>query len=60
MNWVSWAEFIALGGHGVYVWGAYGVALVCMIAEPLMAHRRRQAALQAALAQATTHNAANC
>jgi len=46
MSWNSWAEFIALGGYGFYVWGAYGGVLVCMLAEPLMAWRRHQKALQ--------------
>jgi len=28
MNWDSWSAFWAMGGDGVYVWGAYLVALV--------------------------------
>lgn len=27
----SLAEFLAMGGHATYVWGAYGVALVVMV-----------------------------
>jgi heme exporter protein D len=33
-----------MGGYGFYVWGSYAVALVCMLAEPLMAARRHRRA----------------
>lgn len=49
MNWTSWAEFFAMGGYGLYVWGAYGVVVVGMLAESLLARRRHRVALQAAL-----------
>ena len=43
MYWSSFAEFIAMGKHGVYVWGSVGVTALCMIAEPvLIARGRRQ------------------
>ncbi|MBL0730390.1 heme exporter protein CcmD [Piscinibacter sp. HJYY11] len=52
MNWGSASEFFAMGGYGLYVWGSYAVALLCMLAEPLMTaarHKRaRHNALQAA------------
>lgn len=35
------AEFLAMGGHGPYVWSAYGVALVVLVwlvARPLRRH----------------------
>lgn len=44
----SLAEFAAMGGHGAYVWGVYGVAAVLMtwlVVRPL----RRRAQLLAAL-----------
>lgn len=47
MNWNSATEFFAMGGYGVYVWGAYGVTAVWMLLEPLLAARRHRAALQA-------------
>lgn len=51
MNWHSASEFFAMGGHGLYVWGSYGVALLLMVVEPLLAAKRRKEALrQAALA----------
>ena len=49
MNWGSLSEFLAMGGYGLYVWGSYGVVLVLMVAEPLLArHRYRQALGQVA------------
>jgi heme exporter protein D len=44
MNWESPAAFFAMGGQGPFVWGSYGVALLCMVAEPLLAARRRHRA----------------
>ena len=45
MNWGSLSEFLAMGGYGLYVWGSYGVVLVLMVAEPLLArHRYRHGA----------------
>ena len=35
-----------MGGYGLYVWGSYGVALLLMAAEPVLARRRRLRALQ--------------
>ena len=42
MNWGSPAEFFAMGGYGLYVWGSFGVCALLMIAEPIMASRRRK------------------
>ncbi|MCG5499853.1 heme exporter protein CcmD [Ectothiorhodospira lacustris] len=36
-------EFLAMGGHGPYVWGSYGVALVVLVAELVLLSRRRTA-----------------
>jgi len=33
MNWGSAAEFFAMGGYALYVWGAYGVAAACIVLE---------------------------
>ena len=47
MNWGGTAEFFAMGGYGLYVWGSYGVTLLVMLGEPLLAaHRHRQARQQ--------------
>ena len=49
MSWGSAAAFFEMGGHGLYVWGAYGVAAVALMIEPwLAARRRRRAARRAA------------
>lgn len=52
MNWNSPAEFFAMGGYGFYVWGSYAVALLLMVAEPLLARRRHRSAIEAAAAAA--------
>lgn len=48
MNWESPAEFFAMGGDGFFVWGSYAVCLLCMLAEPALAARRRRRALREA------------
>jgi heme exporter protein D len=45
VNWSSPAEFFAMGGYGLYVWGAYAIALVCLVADPIFAARRHRQAL---------------
>ncbi len=47
MIWNSAADFFAMGGYGLYVWGAYGVTLVCMTAEPVLTAMRHRAAQRA-------------
>lgn len=46
MNWGSASEFFHMGGYGLYVWGSYAVALVLMLAEPVLAAKRRRKALE--------------
>jgi heme exporter protein D len=48
MMWGSVGEFIDMGGYGPYVWGSYGLALLLMVGEPLLAARRRRRALREA------------
>jgi len=45
MSWGSFSEFFAMGGYGLYVWGSYGVALLLMVGEPLLARHRFRKAL---------------
>ncbi|MCW5659848.1 MAG: heme exporter protein CcmD [Burkholderiaceae bacterium] len=45
MSWGSPAEFFAMGGYGLYVWGAYAVCLAAMLVEPWLARRQRHQAL---------------
>ena len=49
MNWHSAAEFVEMGGYGLYVWGAYAVAALVMVAEPWLAARRRRRAFDDAM-----------
>lgn len=45
MNWNSPAEFFAMGGYGLYVWGSFAVTAVCLTVEPLLLRQRRNTAL---------------
>jgi heme exporter protein D len=47
MTWNSASDFFAMGGYGLYVWGSYGVAAVCMAVEPVMAALRHGRARRA-------------
>lgn len=49
MQWHSLSEFLAMDGYGLYIWGAYGLTLVCMLIEPAMALARRRQAWRAAV-----------
>ena len=40
---MNWAEFLSMGGYGLYVWGSYGLALTAMGVEVLLLVRRRKA-----------------
>lgn len=39
------AEFIAMAGHGPYVWACYGIGLACLIALALSPLRARKSLL---------------
>ena len=54
MNWNSFADFVAMGGYGLYVWGSYGVTLVLMVGEGLLARHRVKAARDAAAMEHST------
>jgi heme exporter protein D len=41
MNWGSPAEFFAMGGYALYVWGSFGVCALLMVVEPILASKRR-------------------
>ena len=47
MEWHSLSEFLAMGGRGGFVWGAYGTFAVLVLVEPLLARWRHRAALVA-------------
>jgi heme exporter protein D len=39
MYWNSFTEFLAMGKHGLYVWGSVGVMAIAMLLEPLLVKR---------------------
>jgi heme exporter protein D len=48
MNWSSWADFFAMGGYALYVWGSFGMcAAVLALEVGLLALRRRDLAARA-------------
>jgi heme exporter protein D len=51
MNWSGPAEFLAMGGYALYVWGAYAVTVACLLVEPVLASRRHRRALADATMQ---------
>ena len=42
MHWNSLAEFLAMGNHGLYVWGSVAVMALLMVAEPMLLRRGRK------------------
>jgi len=44
MQWHDANEFFSMGGRGGFVWGAFGVAALLMMVEPVLAWRRHRAA----------------
>lgn len=36
------AEWFAMGGHGLYIWGSFAVSALLMIAEAVWVVRRRR------------------
>lgn len=50
-------EFFAMGGYAFYVWGAYGITALVVIAEVLSIRARRRAAITEARLTATAEAA---
>ncbi|HEY8330995.1 Heme exporter protein D (CcmD) [compost metagenome] len=43
MSFESFADFLAMGKHGLYVWTSYGISLAVLalnVALPILARRR--------------------
>ncbi|KDE40596.1 MAG: heme exporter protein CcmD [Nitrincola lacisaponensis] len=43
MSFDSFSDFIAMGGHGLYVWSSYALGLAVLLANiisPIMARKR--------------------
>ena len=45
MRWGSWAEFLAMGGYGLYVWVSFGATALGMLWEVLALRHRHAAAV---------------
>ena len=45
MQWNNAAEFFAMGGYGIYVWGSFGVTALALVVEVWLIRRRRAAAI---------------
>ena len=39
MSFESWSEFLAMGGHGLYVWLAYGASVLVVFANVVSVRR---------------------
>lgn len=48
MNASSFADFIGMGGYGLYVWGSLGMCAAVMAAELMLLRVRRQALVKEA------------
>lgn len=46
MNFDSISDFIAMGGHGLYVWIAYGVFTLVFVANVLIPKMKRREIIQ--------------
>lgn len=49
MSFHSFSAFIAMGGHGQFVWSAYGIALVIIVfnyVRPIMLKKRNLAQIR--------------
>jgi heme exporter protein D len=57
MNWASAAEFFAMGGYALYVWGSFLATAVCVTAEVLLLRARRTQALRRVRAEKVRHEA---
>lgn len=42
IHWHSFADFIAMGGYGFYVWGSFGATILIMTIEPIVAARNQK------------------
>lgn len=40
------SEWLAMGGHGLYVWGSFGMTALFMVAEVILVMRRRRTLVQ--------------
>jgi heme exporter protein D len=43
---MSWGEFFAMGGYGLYVWGSYGAVLLVFAVEVALVRHKRTLTLR--------------
>jgi heme exporter protein D len=43
---MNWAEFFAMKGYALYVWGSYGAALLVLVVEIILVRHRRTITLK--------------
>ncbi|WP_326543555.1 heme exporter protein CcmD [Pseudorhodoferax sp.] len=48
LHWASLADFLAMGGYGLYVWGSFAVTAAVLAWELVALRRRRRRALEGA------------
>lgn len=46
MVWESWADFLHMGGYGLYVWGSVIVTFGFMVVELVILSLRRRAIME--------------
>jgi heme exporter protein D len=46
MNWHSPADFFAMGGYALYVWGSFGACALALALEALLVGRRHAGVLR--------------
>jgi heme exporter protein D len=46
MQWNSLADFLHMGGYGLYVWGSFGVCAAALVLEQLLLKRRQDAIIR--------------
>jgi heme exporter protein D len=46
VNWGSVDNFLAMGGYGLYVWGAYAMTLALIVVELVALARRKRNAVE--------------
>jgi heme exporter protein D len=52
MSFESWSEFLAMGGHGLYVWLSYGAAVIIIAYNVISVQVRQRRYFQQARDQA--------
>lgn len=46
MSFASFADFLAMGNHGAYVWSAYGICLAVLVLNVLLPLQAKRGYLQ--------------